>query len=283
MTELVWVDRAGNQLGQPVVTGDLYNHRLSHDDRRVAIDVSDASSTHGDIWVFDLERGSSVRMTEHPVDESLPVWALEDSVVYYLRGEDIVVQPVAGNVEPRILYSDPTLKVATDLSPDGRYLIYSQHGGAKTEIWLLDIERREIRKWIATASNLDEPYFSPDGRWVAYVSDENGRVDVFVERFPGREERFQISHSGGGQPMWRADGKEIYYYAYTNEIMAVSVDLDAADRSPVSEPVALFFTNLRRNDYDVTNDGQRFLLNRRLDAAEQTSIVLIQNWVAGLD
>ena len=279
LTELVWVDRAGVDLGEPIVTGDLYNQRLSNDQRRVVVDVSQAETTHGDLWVFDLARGSSVRMTAHPSDESRPVWAPDDSEIYFFRLGNIYKQRVASNIEADVVLESENPISPMDMTADGRTLLYREFDESANRVMhLLDLESGETRVFLRFDGSGMQARLSPDGKWVAYNATLDGPHQIYIESFPGRGERFQVSKSGGGQPIWRGDGRELYYYEFdTSRLMAVPVDMDA-ESNPIGEPVPLFKANLRLDDFDVMKDGQRFLLNRRLDREPVHELVLIQGW-----
>jgi Tol biopolymer transport system component len=275
LAELVWVDRSGAEIERPGIRGDLYNARLSHDDRRIAIDVS-TTETHGDIWIYDLARGSSRRLTRDPVDESRPVWTPDDSQIVFFRVPDLYLMDAGGESEPREIFEDPNEKFTTDLSSDGRWVMFIEVVDGNSSLRVLDLESGEARDWLRTEFDESQGRFSPDGRWVAYDSTETGSREVYVDRFPDRGERFRISTDGGSWPVWRRDGGELFYYSATNDLMAVPVTMDS-DRDPVGKPVKLFSPRLRRAYFDVSADGERFLLTRRVDP-EVSSITLIQNW-----
>jgi len=282
MTELVWVDRSGNEIERIGIKGDLYNQRLSNDQRRMAIDISDAARTHGDIWVFDLARRSSIRLTQDPGDESHPIWSPDDSEIFFFRIPDLYkVNPTGAGKAARI-YASESQKVALDISPDGRHLIFYEEEGDQHDLWILDRESGEATQWTSNDHRESEVRFSPDGQWVALQSDETGGWQVYVQRFPSGE-RFVVSTDGGGEPIWRQDGKELFYISDAGQMMAVPVGMDATDSAPVGKPQVLFPANARHNAYDVSHDGQRFLLNQRLDPESVTSMVVMQNWSDGLD
>ena len=136
----------------------------------------------------------------------------------------------------------------------------------------------KARPWLATEANEHHARFSPDGRWLAYTSNESGRSEIYIDRFPGRGERFRVSSNGGEKPIWRADGKELFFGSPSGHLMAVPVDMDS-DRAPIGEPQALFAARSRRGIFDVSADGERFLLNQEI-VVEATSMVLLQNWQA---
>jgi Tol biopolymer transport system component len=275
LAELVWVDRAGNELERTGIRGDLYNARLSKDGRRVALDISTAE-THGDIWIHDLARGSSRRLTRDPIDESRPSWTPDERRIVFFRIPDLYTIDAIEGAEAQVVYSSPKEKILTDVSPDGRQAMFFEVDGGDRDLRVLDLESGEARDWLSTEYTEMDGRFSPDGRWVAYVSLETGAEEVWVDRFPERGERFRISTEGGSWPIWRRDGKELFYFSGTQDIMAVPLAMDS-ESSPVGTPQKLFSPRLRRDYFDVTADGQRFLLTERIDPVVG-SVTLIQGW-----
>jgi len=274
LAEVVWADRSGSELERPGIRGDLYNPRLSRDGRRLALDVSTAE-THGDIWVFDLARGSSRQLTRHPSDESRPTWANDDSQMIFFRSPDLYRIDVSGASEAQQILANPRQKIFTDVSPDGRHGLFVELGD-DFDIRVLDLETGEARDWLKTEHSENDARFSPDGHWVAYRSTESGRAEVYVDGFPRRGEKFRVSTDGGGWPIWRRDGTELFYVSTAGDIISVPVDMDS-DRAPVGQPEKLFSPRLREDYFDVSPDGQRFLLIERVES-EVDSITLIQNW-----
>jgi Tol biopolymer transport system component len=277
ITEVVLVDRSGAELSRPGIRGDLYNPRLSHDGRRLAIDVS-TKETNGDIWIFDLARGSSRRLTHDPKDETRPTWSADDSKLFFLRVPDLYRIDVGGASEPQRIYETPNSKAPFDLTPDGRWLMFAELTGDQNDLRVLDLETGEATDWLSTGSSEDGSRFSPDGRWVAYLSDESGRAELYLDRFPERGEKFRVSPDGAAWPIWRNDGKELFYVSTAGDLMAVAVDMQS-DRDPVGQPQKLFSPTLRLGYFDVTPDGQTFVLIERIDP-DIRSVTLIQNWAA---
>lgn len=277
IAEIVWVDRSGVELERPGIRGDLYNPRLSHDGRRLALDVSTAE-TLGDVWVFDLARGSSRRLTRDPIDESRPTWPGDDSQLYFFRVPDLYRIDAAGASEPQLVYQTPNQKVLFDVAPDGRRGLFFERTQGRYDLRVLDLETGEAGDWLRGVSERSETHarFSPDGRWVAYLSDESGRMELYLERFPERGERFRVSAGGGNWPVWRRDGRELFYVSITGDLMAVPIEMES-DRNPIGKPVRLFSPRLREAYFDASADGQRFLLVERIDP-DVRSITLIQNW-----
>jgi Tol biopolymer transport system component len=250
----------------------------------VAVDITDIQKTQGDVWVFDLERGTRTRLAAGPLDESRPVWRPDDSEVFFRRVPDIYVRDVEGARPERAVTSNDLNSEPDDIDPGGRFILYSLESKHDVDLWVLELESGEERPW------LDEPYaerdgqFSPDGRWVAYGSEESGRSEIHVRSFPGGEERFVVSGSGGRTPIWSRDGSELFYYSADSEITAVPVAW--TDGRPVfGRPAPLFRVILRSSDhsFDVFPDGERFLLNRMVTETDERSLVLVQGWQRELE
>ncbi len=283
-TEIVTVDRTGRQISLVGSLAEYYSPAVSHDGRRVAVDITDIQKTQGDVWVFDLERGTRTRLAAGPLDESRPVWRPDDSEVFFRRVPDIYVRDVEGARPERAVTSNDLNSEPDDIDPGGRFLLYSLESENDVDLWVLELESGEERPW------LDEPYaerdgqFSPDGRWVAYGSEESGPSEIHVRSFPGGEERFVISGGGGRTPIWSRDGSELFYYSADSEITAVPVTWTGG-RPVFGRPTPLFRVILRSGDhsFDVFPDGERFLLNRMVTETDERSLVLVQGWQQELE
>ncbi len=146
-------------------------------------------------------------------------------------------------------------------------------------MWLLEVETQTLKLLLSTPSSERDTAFSPDGRWIAYLSSETGRPEIYVAAFPGPGGRRQVSTAGGRQPKWRADGKELFYLDLGRQLMAVPVRTDGGFETGTPQP--LFRTSSRRTNipqYDVFPDGQRFLINTIVAEKASTPATLVQNW-----
>jgi eukaryotic-like serine/threonine-protein kinase len=189
----------------------------------------------------------------------------------------------AGSDEPLLKSSDP--KAPTDWSFDGRLLLYqAQHPKTKSDLWIVPLEGdRKPVPVLQTEFNETNGQFSPDGHWIAYQSDESTRPEVYVQGFPTSSGKFQVSTDGGRSPRWRRDGKELFYLSPDRKMMAVDVK-STATTFETTRPRELFQTRVAAPfgipSYDVTADGQRFLINTGLDEAEgPPPITVVMNWV----
>jgi serine/threonine protein kinase/Tol biopolymer transport system component len=279
--QLTWYDRAGKFLstvGQP----DYQSWTsLSPDGRKLAVEIDDGNP---DIWIYDLERGIKTRFTSDAAFEAPAAWSPSgDELVYgYFRGGgnvDIFAKPSAGNGEAKPLVATPAVEGLPDWSPDGKYLIYDTVA-PETRRDLLYRERRPDGRLGEAVTFLKTPHdesgarFSPNGRFVAYVSNESGRNEVYVRDFPGGSKKWQISAEGGGNPRWRPDGKELFY-TQGRRLMAVPSSIEPVF-SPGS-PVELFTRPSLQPQFDVSPDGKRFLIRERSNAPP-LSIHVVHNW-----
>jgi Tol biopolymer transport system component len=178
--------------------------------------------------------------------------------------------------------------VVTDWSADGRLLLCERHRGGQADLWTLPIDAPDRSTAIlSTSASERHGRFSPNGRWIAYTSNESGRYEVYVRQFPGGENKWQVSTHGGVQPEWRDDGKELFYLAPDGKLNAAAIRR-ADERFETGTPEALFDTGIRasfvdrRNQYVVTRDGGRFLVNVSAEDENSAPITVVLNWQARL-
>jgi dipeptidyl aminopeptidase/acylaminoacyl peptidase len=173
---------------------------------------------------------------------------------------------------------------ACDWSADGRSVVYiDRDPDTWQDLWRfpLDGDRRPV-PLVRTRFKEVDAQFSPDGRWIAYASDESGRYEVYIQPFPGSGEKRRISDSGGRTPRWRGDGREIYYVDLAAEPGLISVPLDPANPDLMVAPRPLFRVSSHVRHYDVTSDGQRFLINYEAEAGTGSVAHVVVNWTAGI-
>jgi Tol biopolymer transport system component/DNA-binding winged helix-turn-helix (wHTH) protein len=284
---LAWLDRkrtAAGSVGQPL---ELFAYpALSPNGRFLAIETMENGNL--DLWVYDLERGTRTRLTNHPATDILPVWSPtgeEIAFSSYRSGNiDVFLQRADGGAEERAIVAGPKNERVTDWSRDGRYILYSVLDPKnRHDIWYL--RRSEKGEWeqapfLQTASNEIAPKLSPDGRYIAYLSDESGQYEVYVRPFPSGSRKWPISTRGGTQVRWRRDGRELFY-TEAGTLIAVPVEI-GSEFNPGS-PSRLFshpgFQFWPEPNYEVSLDGQRFLVPERLGGKER-KIHVVQNWFA---
>ena len=211
---LVLVSRDGKQSPVSAPPGTYRQPRLSPDGTKVAVSHAEAQSGNLDIWVVDLVRGIPSRFTFDPASDVFPLWSPDGKQIAfgsYRDGNPVLYGKAAngaGKEEPLLEAQAGRGQAAYDWSRDGRYIMYMSLGTrGGPDLWVLDLKERKTAPFLATQFNESQAQFSPDGRWVAYSSDESGHYEIYVRNFTGPVARFQVSGSGGAQPRWRADGK----------------------------------------------------------------------------
>ncbi|HQR36565.1 MAG TPA: protein kinase [Blastocatellia bacterium] len=289
--QLIWFDRTGKQLGAVGEPANYSGPSLSADDKRLAVGIRDPIAGKRDIWLFDLGRGAKSRFTFDPADDLNPLWSHDSSRIFFTSDRkgprDLFQKKVDAAGEEELLYTSPEIKNVEDLSPDGRLLLYNTNpdDNRKTldDLWLLPLEgERKPRLFLQTQFTEWQATISPDGRWVAYSSDESGRFEIYVATFPQFERKWQVSVAGGSEPQWRRDGKELFFVAGDKKLMAVEVK-SGSNAFETGVPKLLFetpFINIGRNRYVVTRDGQRFLVITRLEDTAGAPINVVVNWLA---
>jgi Tol biopolymer transport system component len=285
LTQLVWFDRSGKKLEALEAPAEYWDPHVSRDGRRVAFAIGDP----GDAWSYDFARKARTRLTFGPASESSPVWSPDGSRIAFSSGAsgggDLYAKPVSGASGEELLVGSKLLKEPTSFSADGRFLLYQVATGssARRDIWIFSLVDRKASPLLATESDEADAIFSPDGRWIAFQSDESGRYEIYVRSFPVSSGRWQVSTEGGLHPFWRADQKEILYQSPNGKLM--SVDVSASGEFESATPRVLFQMrpkNAPNRNFDVSPDGQRILVNTPAgDVGEQSPpVILVQNWTS---
>lgn len=264
---LLWFDREGKQIGS---LGKQLFHaapQLSPDGRMDAVMIDDPSSRQ-DLWIYDIARGLRTRFTFDPGNSRTPVWSPDGEQIVFTSNRDgaydLYAKSFSGSGEARLVLKSNIDKYPMSWSTDGRFLAYITLGDPDTgtDIWVLPRqEDAEPISFLRTKFAETYPAFSPDGRWMAYVSNESGRREVYVTPFPGPGRRWQVSLDGGSYPKWRGDGREIFFVAGRSHMMAAAVEAQGASFT-IGEVSELFSFTLGApfRIYDATPDGQRFLI-----------------------
>jgi Tol biopolymer transport system component len=286
-SQLLWFDRKGQQVGVATQPGIYGNLALSPNGKFVAADSMDPASTNTDLWTYDLENESSKRLTFDPAIDSSPVWSPDAARLAFCSDRaqkfNLYLKNADGSQEEQLIPQDGADRYPTDWSHDGKYLLYE----LGTDLWFVTFPELTATPFLKAGSTPKVARFSPDGRWVAYASNESGRWEIYVTSFPAAHGKWQVSNAGGEQPRWRSDGKELFYLAPDGKIMATPVTIGAS--FDAGTPVALFQANPREMiatseqfDYDVSKEGQRFLINTQLKAA-LTPMSVVMSWTASLN
>ena len=246
-----------------------------------------------DVWLFDLARDIPSRFTFHPTPDTHPVWAPDGSRIVFAAGRDgpyNLYQKIASGAgnEAALLQSN-TPKYPQDWSRDGRFLVYSNlNPKTRYDLWVLPMSGDpKPTPYLQTAFDEVQGQFSPDGKWMAYVSNESGPLQVYVQPFPASGGKWQISSEGGTQPRWRGDGKELFYLGPDRRLM--SAEIRTAPKFETSVPKPLFQSQvlggpatLTSYRYAAAADGQRFLIHGATEEAAAAPITVVENWQAGV-
>lgn len=285
--QLQWLDRLGHRLGAEGQPGLYANVRLSPDGRRFATVVLDPRTGTGNLWIARVASGILTRLTSGVRDDFFPVWSPDGSTLAFStgspRGPPHLYESSLDGGEPRELTPMGNVQWIQDWSRDGRFICYSESRlETGQDIWILDrSDHLRTKPFLATAFDEFEPQFSPDGRWMAYSSNESGAYEIYLTSFPNPGKRVRASSAGGSRPRWRRDGKELYYVSGDNRMMSVPIRL--GDAPEVSAPQTLFSLGADGwRDYDVLGDGTKFLVV--MNAGEQPSrfISVTTNWLTAL-
>ncbi len=283
---LQWVGRSGQEEGLPLDPEPRgYNSfSLSPDGLRLAAEVD--SEDGSDIWVWNVEIGTATRLTFDRLSID-PVWTPDGRRITFRNARgDISWKPADGSGPEEQVLSPEAFNwiVPTSWSPDGTTLVFGEYGGSTAwDLWLLRPgDGRKPEPFFQTPSGEARASFSPDGRWLAYTSDESGRWEVYVVSFPDRAGKWQVSTSGGGNPVWARSGRELFYY-HSNQLLAAPVT--TTPRFSAGKPQLLFEAPyLSFTDYDASPDGRRFIVSKPVEAkaAAPSQIQIVLHWAEEL-
>jgi Tol biopolymer transport system component len=283
-TRLAWYDRAGKPAGALGEPGVHFAPRISPDGTRVAFDLYDAGSMTEQVWVADVARGVQTRLTSGPASNSGPVWSPDGARIAFQSDRkhqaDICLRALAGTGETALTDADGQ-RIPHDITADGHFLIALDReavGERRVRVVAFPLagDSQPITLVPYASDIVWDARVSPDGRWLAYDRDETGRREVYVVSFPDGQTKVQVSNAGGGRPHWTRGGKEILYTAPDGTVTAV--ELDAAKGLQPSMPRALFALPPGTDvAWDVTGDGEKFLLNVPVTQTTSVPLTLVQN------
>jgi serine/threonine protein kinase len=291
-SRLIWYDRTGKPVDTLGERGAYFNCALSPDGRSLAVDLIDPLSNQSDVWIYDLSRRIRTRLTFTNSPDQFPVWTADGRTVLYASARETVTnlfrKPATGaGTEDSLLITSQN-KSPMDCSLDGKFLVYLEDGskGIGDDLWILPLAADGSAAgapygFQQTEFDEDDARFSPDGRWLAYASTESGQSEVYVRPFPGPGGKWQISPHGGDFPSWRRDGKELYYISSDNQMTAV--DVDGRGNSFVAgqaKPLFAVHPPVTNKPYDVTADGQRFVVVTSDQGVASSSISVVVHWDA---
>ncbi len=287
--KLVWLDRTGKPSGDVGPPGDILVPALSPDEKRIAVRQADAQTANRDVWILEPARGTSTRLTFDPGNDNTPLWSPDGSRIAFVSNRkghfDLFQKFSSGAGEEESLLVSGNDKFLSDWSRDGRFLAYREFDAkTKSDLWVLPLAGdRKPSVFLKTPFEERLARFSPEGRWIAYTSDESGRDEVYVQAFPPSGGKWQISTRGGSEATWRADARELYYVAPDGKLM--SVDVKAGVSFEARVPVPLFdlrATPTGESRYAVARDGQRFLVTTPEASAAVEPAMVVLNWNAGM-
>ena len=279
---LVWVSRTGAEESVAAPPRSYDSPQLSPDGRRVAVEIADQ------VWLYDLERGTLTRVTLEGRLNVSPAWRPDGTRLAFSTENGMSWQRPdgGGELEPLTNRAEFThaRQVPRSWSPDGRFLAFhGSAGSAGRDIWVLRLDDHKALPFVRTPFQEGAPAFSPDGHWLAYVSNESGAPEVYVQPYPGPGGKRQVSTDGGTEPVWNRSGRELFY---RSGLKMMAVDVTTGPAFSAGRPRALFERRYLSSvfpligvAYDVAPDGQRFLMVNEVEQSPSaTQIVVVQNW-----
>jgi eukaryotic-like serine/threonine-protein kinase len=290
VSRLTWFDREGKTLGILGPAGTYANPNLSPDGKRVAYDQRSPDGRAIGIWVQDVKSDTALRLTLHPSLNQAPVWSPDGKKIVFTSNRKVINKMFKKNSDGSGAEDEITdikagrMVNAWDWSRDGKYLLVRN----EAELWCYSLAEGKSRIYIKGPSVVKNAQFSPDGKYVAYATNETGDWEIYVSPFPEASSKWQVSRGGGEEPRWRGDEKELFYVSPDGKLMATNVKLGASFESMM--PVPLFQTRRRQKissqdifTYAISEDGNKFLFNTLMDQRETPPLSIIRNWNAELE
>ncbi len=291
LSQLSWFDRDGKSAGTVGPPGSNNNVRLSPDGHRVAGDQTEPDGRRRNIWIHELAQGlATTRLTFDPSFDGDPIWSPDGKQILFFsdrRGAfRLYLKNADGSGSEEEVADLGTVGQgnAWDWSRNGKYVLVRK----ANELWYLSWPERVVKPLLQAKCTVLNAQFSPDGRWMAFASNETGSMEIYVSPFPSINGKWQVSSGGGQEPRWRQDGKELFYLSADGKMMATAVTTGASFKA--SSPVALFQTHRRLPvsslddfSYDVSGDGQRFLIATKVDEANAAPLSVLLNWASQME
>ncbi len=291
-SQLTWFDRAGKKLESVGGIGSFSNPSLSPDGKRVAYDQASPGGREISVWVYDLTTNTATRLTLSTSLNQDAIWSPDGKKVVFTSNRTVFNRMFVKNADgsgPEVEITNPEQDkvkqvVAWDWSRDGKYLLVR----SESELWYYSISDKKSLPYLQGQYAVRNAQLSPDGKFVAYSSNETGAWEVYVTPFPAPSSKWQVSHGGGEEPRWRRDGKELFYLSPEGTLMSAKVNLGSSFEAMT--PVALFQSRRRQKissqdvfTYAVSNDGDRFLFNTIVDRRQATPLWIMQNWALQME
>jgi dipeptidyl aminopeptidase/acylaminoacyl peptidase len=294
-SQLAWYDRSGDRLGTLGPEGEYSQPRISPDGKRVALVSPDKDSGNRDIWLMDVGNGALTRLTSHPANDWFAVWSPDSARIAFSSDRTapagIYTKSAIGEGDEELVWQPRVSGAAAilDWSTDGRFLVYHEPGASANDVlWALPLfGPRKPFLLVQPEFAYGTARISPDGKRLAYPSTESGRNEVYVKPF-GKPGKQRISPAGGDLPVWRKDGRELFYIAADGLVMAVQVK--GGEIFEAAAPRALFRAcsasqSLRGGEefYDIASDGKRFLMSCLTGEGKPSALIVELHWTAALN
>jgi Tol biopolymer transport system component len=276
-----WLDRQGRVLGPATDPQPYAWVCLDRSGRWLAASVITPRDGYRDLWLVDLERGTPQRFTDQPGWESTPAWSPDGRRIAFSADwsgpPNVHLKEVGGGPPRELVPFDNSVQYVGSWSSDGRWVLYRSRGQGNGDLWRVDVETLERQPLLETPADETSPRASPDGRWIAFCSDESGRREVYVGTYPDLEGVRRVSNEGGDNPRWKGDSSELYYQTGAGAIVSVVLRETGGLPDPgpevvVIQPMEDLFT------FDVTPDAERFLVVRRSETQIRPVFRLIVGW-----
>jgi len=291
LSQLMWFDRSGNPAGTVGSAAAYNNVRISPDGHKIAVNQTEPGGRNVDIWIFEPARGATSRLTFDPAAHQAPIWSPDGRQILFTANRRLsmafLVQNADGSGSAEELVGEVEITAQTnawDWSHDGKYVLVRRDN----ELWCYTLPERVAKPLLQAKWSVRNAQVSPDSRWVAYASNETGRTEVYVSAFPGFNGKWQVSGGGGQEPIWRKDGKELFYLSADGKMTAVPVTTGTSFAA--GAPVTLFQTHRRQAvsaqdvfSYDVSGDGQKFLILTKMDEGNPAPLSVILNWASEME
>jgi Tol biopolymer transport system component len=285
-SRLAWYDRSGRELGTFAEPDDYGGLRLSPDGSRCAVEIRNAKTGSIDLWVVDIASGMRTRITSGGPINDAPNWSPDGRRILFSSNRsghwDLYLTDASGLGTPEVALATDRDKVPTDWSLDGKSIVFSRSGdpgGNRWDVWTASLQGN-VRPLVETPFNEGESRLSPDGTLLAFSSEASGQREIYVRTLNAPEREWRVSPKGGTQPIWRRNGRELFYVDASGFLMAVPVSPRGFD---ASGPAQLFDSSLISSAsdipiYDVSADGGRFLMNVRIGGRSTAPITILTGW-----
>jgi eukaryotic-like serine/threonine-protein kinase len=283
--ELTWLNRSGERLSSVRPPSQYADFRLSPGDDRLAIAEVDPQTHRPDIRVLDLKRGSTLRVTYDAATDASPVWSPDGQHLIFRSNRsglhDLYERLANGTGQSTLLLRTSNAKYPTDWSPDGRTIVFHTYAATTgADVWTMSADGSGPKPLLNGTYDEMQAQLSPDGQWIAYTSFESGHGEIYVRSIADAQRRWQMSAGGGTDPRWRGDGGELFYLSADSKLTAV----EFAAASGPGTPKPLFAVSVippgmpYLSNYDVTDDGQRFLIKLPVHDLTSAPVYVITNW-----